>query len=141
MSRMVSSLQENLKIPLSGLPFKRKEPTLKSFHLHTTLRKPIPFANVRRGEDHDSHAKHSLSLIEDPLWKHVCKEVIHIMGPSSALKIEGIQLGDLSPHDHEVLLYCPTEEIAQFIRQYSFIFLGNIQNYFPNVRNLNIEIL
>jgi len=140
MPGMSGCLQETKRPPLFGFPLTKKPPAFKSFHFHTTIKKQIPFQSAQKGEDTDSQAQHYISLIEDPLWKYVCKEVVHIMGPTSALKLWDIRLGDLSPHDQEAHLYCSTEEIVQFVQQYAFIFMGALHNYFPNIRNLIIIV-
>lgn len=101
---------------------------------------PDAFQNtVVLDDDIHSQAKHCISLIEDPLWKHVCTEVIHMMGPSSILTIWNVRLGSLSPRDKIINLYCQTEEVAEFIQQYAFVIIGTLQHYFPALKELNAK--
>jgi hypothetical protein len=90
-------------------------------------------------DDSLAHAKRCISLIEDPLWKHICNEVMHIMGPLSVLKIWNSKLGALSSQDKIIDLYCQTEESAQFVQQYAFIILGSLKYYFPVLKKLRIR--
>jgi hypothetical protein len=91
-------------------------------------------------EEAYSQAKHRVSLIEDPLWKSVCAEMVDMMGPLAVLKMWNSSLGAFS-HQHKTInLYCQTEEIAQFIHQYSFVVLGSLQRYFPMMKDLQIKI-
>ena len=89
-------------------------------------------------EDH-FQAKRCISLIEDPLWKHVCTDIINMMGPLSVLKIWNSRLGSLSPQGTIIDLYCQTEEIAQFTQQYAFVIMGALQRYFPALKELNVK--
>lgn len=86
------------------------------------------------------HAQYCLSLIEDPLWKFVCTDITDMMGPSAVLKIWNSSLGSFSYQDKTIEVYCHAEEIAQFIRQYSFVILGSLQRYFPAMKDLKIKI-
>ena len=86
-----------------------------------------------------SQAQRCLFLIEDPLWKRVCAEIVNMMGPPSVLKIGNCRLGSLSPQDKIIDLYCPTEEIAQFVEQYAFVILGSLQRYFPALKELRVR--
>lgn len=88
-------------------------------------------------DDRRSQAKRRNSLIEDPLWDHVCTEVIDIMGPI-ALQIRHVHLGELSSQDKIVDLYCQSEDIAQFLERYDFLILGSLQHYFPALKELRI---
>jgi hypothetical protein len=140
MSGSVSYVQENVRIPPLRTTFKQKKPVLKSSYFPSVVRKTTHLPDVQKIEDTYAQIQHNISFIEDPLWKHICKEVIHIMGPISVLKIWDIQLGDLSPHDQEAELYCPTIESAQFVQQYDFVILGSLQKFFPVVRALKVKI-
>ena len=102
--------------------------------------KPIPEnKEASIGEVHQQ-ANYFISLIEDPLWKSICTEMADMMGPSAVLKICDSRLGSFSHHHKTMDLYCQTEEIAQFTRQYSFVILGSLQRYFPTVKDLQIKI-
>ncbi len=91
-------------------------------------------------EEAYSQAKHRLSLIEDPLWKSVCTEMVDMMGPLAVLRMWNSSLGAFS-HQHKTMdLYCQTEEIFQFICQYSFVVLGSLQRYFPMMKDLKVKI-
>jgi hypothetical protein len=87
-----------------------------------------------------TYVSSSVELIKDPLWKHVCTEMIALMGPHYALKIGESKLGPLSPHYKNVELYCPTQEIAKFAEQYAFVILGSLQRYFPAIKELRVNI-
>jgi len=78
-----------------------------------------------------------ISLIKDPLWKKVCIEFINQMGSSQIPPIWESKLGVLSPQNPCFNLYCPTEEVSQFTQQYSFIILNILQQYFPNLKDIN----
>ena len=91
-------------------------------------------------EEAYSQAKRHLSLIEDPLWKAVCTEMVNMMGPLAVLRMWNSSLGSFS-YQHRVMdLYCQTEEIAEFIHQYSFVILGSLQRYFPMIKDLKITV-
>lgn len=89
----------------------------------------------------EEHAKvnHYLSTIEDPLWKHVCHEVIEMMGPASFLKIWRSNLGPLSSQNTVLDITCETEETAAFIQQYDFVILGSLQGYFPVLKKIKAK--
>ncbi len=91
-------------------------------------------------EEAYSQAKHRVSLIEDPLWKSVCAEMVDMMGPLAVLKMWNSRLGSFSHQYKTMDLYCQTEEIAQFIQQYSFVILGSLQRYFPMMKDLKVKI-
>ena len=138
MDLMVHHLQQKGSLPFLDVPLKKKNATLKFSHLSTDM-SPLPYQNEKKVQDSDSKAEHNMGLSEDPLWKHIFKEVIHIMGLFSDLKIWEIQLGEISPHDQEVDLYCLTKDSAQFAQQYNIIILGCIKNYFPRIKELKIK--
>lgn len=81
-----------------------------------------------------------LSRITDPLWKKICLQVANMMGPFAILKIGGCQLGSLSPKDRALDFYCPTEEAVHFVNQYAFVILGELQQYFPELKELQIKV-
>ena len=125
-------LLKNIKPKLN--PFFSKKSLFNKFF------KPIPEnKEASIGEVHQQ-ANHFISLIEDPLWKSICTEMADMMGPSAVLKMCGSRLGSFSHHHKTMELYCQTEEIAQFTRQYSFVILGSLQRYFPMMKNLQIKI-
>lgn len=84
-------------------------------------------------------AKHCLSLIEDPLWKYVCKEIVNMMGPAAVIKIWDSKLELCSSQFKHMSLYCQTNEIAQFIEPYSFVILGVLQQFFPALKELKLK--
>ncbi len=105
---------------------------------------PIPPQKTLQRQDvvlEEDHVKaiNSLSTIEDPLWKHVCREVIEMMGPASFLKIWRSNLGPLSSQNKVLDITCETEEAAAFIQQYDFVILGSLQGYFPVLKKLKAE--
>jgi hypothetical protein len=77
----------------------------------------------------------NLSLIQDPLWRRVCSEILHLMGPIAA-QIFQVQLG--VPQDKALDLYCTTEEMVEFLQTYNFVVLTTLQRYFPSLQRLNI---
>lgn len=85
--------------------------------------------------------KNCLSTIEDPLWGHVCQEVVTMMGPASFFKIWTSHLGEVCPQDKSLEIYCHTEEASQFIQQYAFVILGSLRVYFPALRKLNVKTI
>ena len=87
-----------------------------------------------------SQAKHCISLIKDPLWKHVCTEVINMMGPLSVLKVWDSRLGTLSSQEKVIDLSCQTEESAQFLEQYNFVIISILQQYFPALKELQVTL-
>lgn len=82
-----------------------------------------------------------LSSTDDPLWKHVCYDVIRMMGAASFLKIWNSTLGEVSSQDQSMEIHCPTEETAQFIQQYDFVILGSLQPYLPALKQLRAKIV
>lgn len=91
--------------------------------------------------DEYNKVKHSLSTIDDPLWKKVCQDVIRMMGLASFLEIWECRLGETSSQDKHINIYCTTEKEAQFIKQYSFVFLGSLKTYFPALKEINARII
>ncbi len=122
------------KIRPKLIPFSSKE------SLSNTFFKPMPEDKEASIGDIHQQVNHFISLIEDPLWKSICTEMIDMMGASAVLKIYSSRLGSFSPQHKTIDLYCQTEETAQFTRQYSFVILGSLQRYFPTVKDLKIKI-
>ena len=105
---------------------------------------PIPPQKTLQRQDvllEEDHVKatNCLSTIIDPLWKHVCREVIEMMGPASFFKIWKSTLGEVCLSDQSMEIHCPTEETAQFIQQYDFVILGSLHPYFPALKRLNAK--
>ena len=123
---------------------KKIRPKLNPFSsnesLSNTFFKPMPEDKEASIGDIHQQVNHFISLIEDPLWKSICTEMVDMMGASTVLKIYSSRLGSFSHHHKTMELYCQTEEIAQFANQYSFIILGSLQRYFPTVKDLKIKI-
>lgn len=97
---------------------------------------PLPFANVTLSDEKYMAVKNHLSTIEDPLWKHICQDVLEMMGPVSTLIIWESKLGQFSPEDKILPITCENEETAFFIQQYDFVILSSIQKYFPALKKL-----
>ena len=85
-----------------------------------------------------SQAKHYVSLIKDPLWQHVCKEIVNMMGPHALLKMGNSRLGSFSPQDKTIDLYCRAQGEAHFVQQYDFVILGSLQRYFPTLKEIRV---
>lgn len=85
-------------------------------------------------------ANQCLLLIDDPLWKQVCTEVAHMMGPLSILKIWNSKLGEFLPQSQAIHLYCQAEETAQFAEEYSFVILEGLRKYFPALKELKVTV-
>jgi hypothetical protein len=91
--------------------------------------------------DEYTKVKHCLSTIDDPLWKKVCQDVIRMMGLASFLEIWECRLGEVASQKKHIDIYCTTEKEAQFIKQYSFVFLGSLKTYFPALKEINARII
>ena len=89
-------------------------------------------------EDH-SKVKYYLSLIDDPLWKEVCRHVEDMMGPLSVVKIWECKLGSFSSEEYNIEIDCKTEEATQFLKKYAFVILGGLKQYFPALKELKIN--
>lgn len=111
-----------------------KEPpsVAKKDRLYPAKNKQVSFDGIQ------AQVRHYTSLIEDPLWKHVCIETVKMMGPFSLLKIWYGRLGTFSPQDKAIDFYCQTEETAQFVQQYAFVILGILQRYFPTLKEIRV---
>jgi hypothetical protein len=92
------------------------------------------------GEKH-TNVNHCISIIKDPLWRHICQDVMGMMGPASALKIWKSKLGQLSAQDKILTIICENEETSAFVQQYDFVILGSLQKYFPALKQLNAETI
>ncbi len=89
--------------------------------------------------DH-ARATRCIDQIVDPLWKDICVDLLHIMGPESVLKIWNSKLGEFSPQDKRIDITCETEERAAFVQQYDFVILGSLQRYFPALKQLKVQV-
>ncbi|KAB2835705.1 MAG: hypothetical protein F9K49_03240 [Caedimonadaceae bacterium] len=87
-----------------------------------------------------AQARRSILLIEDPLWRDICSDLMKTMGSPLVLKIWESQLEDFSAQSQQISLKCKTENTAQFVQQYAFVILGSLQRYFPSVKALEIKI-
>jgi hypothetical protein len=79
-----------------------------------------------------------LSCIKDPLWKHICGEILNLMGPT-AFRITKAQLGVYSAQDKTLDLFCHTEELSQFLNHYHFVIFGSLRRYFPYLKELKVK--
>jgi len=135
---------------INSLIFKKhtREPTrrpaiIQDFQKkHPAIQKS--FSSLPQGKSRDEktlidEARHHHGLTEDPLWKHVCADAVNLMGPM-ALAISQVQLGEVSSKDKTVDIYCQTEEISHFLLKYHFIILGSLQKYFPNLKEITVQI-
>ncbi len=162
MQGMQASLKQLLKIESINIkriqerPSKKlRSPLNKELRRTPKPRLTLPFSNENfspipshktlqhqtiSSEEAYAKAENCLSTIIDPLWKHVCRDVIHTMGAASFLKIWDSTLGEFCTQDQSMEIHCQTEETAQFIQQYDFVILGSLQLYFPALKQLRIKI-
>jgi hypothetical protein len=84
-------------------------------------------------------AHHCLALITDPLWKKVCTDVFHMMGPSFVIKLWKSKLGSFVHQDKRIDLNCAEEETAQFIEEYSFVLMDSLRQFFPSLKILKVR--
>ena len=117
-----------------------KKPSLRASLSKENCSSVGPHQNIQHQstiieKDH-AQVAHCLSSIEDPLWKHVCRDVIHMMGAESFFKIWNSTLGSVHSQDQSLDIHCHTEETAEFIQQYDFVILGSLQSYFPALKEL-----
>lgn len=89
--------------------------------------------------DDYTNATHCISLINDPLWKNICVDLLNMMGPASVLKVWKSTLEEFSPQEKSLEIICETEETMAFVQQYDFIILGSLQRYFPALKQLRIK--
>lgn len=97
-------------------------------------------ALIHRSHDFQENIDYFISSIRDPLWKNICKDLIKVMGSSSVLKIEKVRLGKFYSQDFGIDVICDTEETAKFVRQYDFVILGSLYQYFPDLKELRVKI-
>ena len=90
-------------------------------------------------QSYNTQAKYYLSLIKDPLWKHVCTEVISMMGPRCNLEIWNSRIGVISVDNKTIEIYCQTKELTRLLQQYDFVVLGSLQRYFSSIKKLIIS--
>lgn len=90
-------------------------------------------------QSYNTQAKYYLSLIKDPLWKHVCTEVISMMGPRCNLEIWNSRIGVISFDNKAIEIYTQTKELTRLLQQYDFVVLGSLQRYFPSIKKLTIK--
>ncbi len=90
-------------------------------------------------DENHSQVKYYLSLVDDPLWKKVCRHIENMMGPLSVVKIWECKLGSFSSEEHNIEIKCKTEEAAQFLKKYAFVILGGLKPYFPALKELKIS--
>ncbi len=91
-------------------------------------------------QDDPERATSCISQIIDPLWKNICADLLHIMGPASVLKIWKSKLGEFSSQDKHIDISCETEGTAAFAQQYDFVILGSLQRYFPGLKQLKVKV-
>jgi hypothetical protein len=121
----------------------KEAPQIKSFSSKDYFPHSYPcdLSSKKRGSSLDEqYTKMNalLSCIEDPLWKHLCAEIINLMGPF-AFQITQTQLGDYSSQDKTLDLFCHTEELAHFLRQYNFVIIGSLRRYFPYLKEVKVK--
>lgn len=110
------------------------------------------FSSLPQGKSQDKttladgahQAKHHISLIEDPLWKRVCADLVRMLGVKMmesfpTVRLWDCRLDDLSGRDKIVTIYCLTEHTAQFLEQYVFIVLDGLHQYFPALKEIRIN--
>lgn len=126
-------------------------------YAHKESRKPTPPINLTISEESfstilsagilpkqetdRSRAKKLLQAIQDPLWKHVCSDIINMMGPASLLKIADSTLGEVYFQSENIEVFCKCEETAKFIQQYDFVILGSLHSYLPTLKQLKTRIV
>ena len=136
-----SSTFRNKTLPTIRRSAILKEPTrihhFSTYELFPSFPQHIQ-SKKRSWDDVQSYAKHCVSLIEDPLWKKVCTELINMMGPESVLKIWNSNLGSLSSRTKTIDLSCQTKETAKLIQQYDFVILEILRRYFPALKEVRV---
>lgn len=111
----------------------------KSDSLQHFFLQKLPLSKEISFDDVQAQTKHYITLIEDPLWRYICTEVVKIMGDTVISKIWNMWLGNLSSQSKSIDIYCPTEEAADFLYQYPFVIIGCFQKYFPAISDLRIK--
>lgn len=84
-------------------------------------------------------AEKQTSLIEDPLWKQVCTDLVKMLGSFPTARIEDCKLEDLSGQDKVANICCSSEDTAQFLEEYVFVILESLRQYFPALKELRIN--
>lgn len=92
-----------------------------------------------QAENLQAQASRCIALIDDPLWRHVCTEVLPLMGPLSVLQIWKSKIGVFSPQHKAIDIDCQTEKKARFLQQYDFVILGILKKYFPSLKSIRIK--
>ncbi len=120
---------------------KKRHSAAPLFSSHRPLYPSLKRKPQTRQDDTDSQVKYNLSLINDPLWKKVCCHVENMMGPLSVDKIWECRLGVFSSKEKDIDIYCQTKESAQFLKQYAFVVLGELKQYFPALQKLKVNFI
>ncbi len=125
----------------SLMPVKHPKKELKSHVISLSLNNsPSKSQNsFDTVDENHSQIKYYLSLIDDPLWKKVCRHVEDMMGPLSVVKIWECKLGFFSSEENNIEIDCKTEEAAQFLTRYAFVILGGLKQYFPQIKKINVN--
>ena len=92
-----------------------------------------------QSQDLQAQASRCIALIDDPLWRHVCTEVLPLMGPLSVLQIWKSKIGIFSPQHKAIDIDCQTEKKALFLQQYDFVILGILKKYFSSLKSIRIK--
>lgn len=124
---------------------------IQTIGYHPNISLPSPKKNLssihsqkeyeKQGIVEYAKAKKYLSYITDPLWRDICTDFLHMMGPASLLKIWGSELGELFLQAEEIAITCKNEKVTSFVQQYDFVILGSLQKYFPALKKLKIITL
>lgn len=129
---------KNKEIPMKHRP-KSISSAQNTLYFGTSLSNKILQDEIAHFSYKNDQYEQTINYTEDPLWNHVYSEALKVIGPC-ARKIQESKLGPLSPKDETILFHCNTEEAAQLIQQYSFIFLESLKRYFPSLKELRVEI-
>jgi hypothetical protein len=98
-----------------------------------------PQNSLTEVDESSSQVKYYLGLVDDPLWKKVCRHVENMMGPLCAIKIWECKLGSFSSEENNIEIDCKTEEAAHFLKKYAFVVLGELKQYFPALKKLKVN--
>ena len=85
-------------------------------------------------------AQQCISLIEDPLWKHVCTELMNMMGPFSVLVLWDSQITFSFPATQGISISCQHQESADLIQQYDFLIIEILRKYFSTLSEVKVEV-
>ena len=129
-------LQNSKQATVKRLESKHKSQVLPLFSSSSPSK---PQNSLDTVDQDRSQVQYYLSLIDDPLWKKVCRHVESMMGPISVVKIWECKLGSFSSEEHNIEINCRTEEAAQFLKKYAFVILGGLKQYFPALKELKIS--